>query len=72
MRDCEGCSPVLEGPCYKHVHEDHNAEGQDEQRELLYLHCVFLRCCLARHNNTSFLQNRSPENGSNVVGTRVT
>ena len=62
----------LEGFRDQHVNQNHNAERQNEQRQFLHLHRVFLLCRLVPHNDISFAQARPFENSSTVGGTPVT
>ena len=70
-RMSQGFGKQLEGP-RQDVNQDHDAQGQDQQRKLLHLHRVFLDCRSVRHNDTSFAQSRDFENGTPVAGTPVT
>ena len=62
----------LQGFRDQHVNQNHNAECQNEQRQLLHLQRVFLFCRFDRHNDTSLPQLPPIENGSTVGGTAVT
>lgn len=62
----------LEGFRDQHVNKHHNAERQNEQRQLLHLHRIFFHCRFVLHNDTSLTQLRPLENGSTVGGTPVT